>query len=117
VIYTFYSIFKYQVRYHVFDEYKTELWGKGPQGAHQIDHTTAKPLVICDHLEALPASFLHTTQCNGVMEETEAQGGCTESAQVLWTDVLSTQSTREPDVVNGMSESMVAVTTVALEPA
>jgi hypothetical protein len=51
------------------------------------------------------------------MEGTEAQGGCTESAQVLWTDVLSTQSTREPDVVNGMSESMVAVTTVALEPA
>lgn len=41
------------------------------------------------------------------MEGVEAQGGCTVSAQVLGTDVLSTQSTSEPDVVNGMSESMV----------
>ena len=27
-------------------------------------------------------------------------------AQVLWTDVLSTQSTSEPDVVKGINESM-----------
>ena len=27
-------------------------------------------------------------------------------AQVLWTDVLSTQSTRDPEVVNGIRESM-----------
>lgn len=36
-------------------------------------------------------------------------------AQVLWTDVLSTQSTSEPEVVKGIKESMTNAT-VLLEP-
>ena len=37
-------------------------------------------------------------------------------AEVLWTDVLSTQSTSEPDVVKGINESMIRIYDLLLEP-
>ena len=45
---------------------------------------------------------------DGVSGEEMAQDR-TGEARGLWADVLSTQSTREPDVVKGIKESMMMV--------
>ena len=71
--------------------------------AYRTDHKSAARHEVFDHLSGRRASFLaKDKEIKGRVGDAHdwARGAGARA------DVLSTQSTREPDVVNGMSESM-----------
>jgi hypothetical protein len=68
------------------------------QGAYRTGHKSAARREVSGHLSGRRASFLGKDK-----ERKRKEGGTGSGARA---DVLSTQSTREPDVVNGMRESI-----------
>ena len=74
----------------------------------RIDHMNARHHVVSCHRVGLLASFLGKCSMpeGRWRNEVEMAQDGTGEARGLWADVLSTQSTREPDVVKGIKESM-----------
>jgi len=69
---------------------------------HRIDHMSEGRLATSCHLSGLPTSSL-IEERRKWSEKDMAQ---LRGRQSLGADVLSTQSTRDPEVVNGINESM-----------
>ncbi len=79
-------------------------------GTHRIDHTTSRPLEASAHLaEPRASSLTGAKRTNHGVGSGDWQGIWAQGAPRvggLRIDVLSTQSTRDPEVVNGIRESI-----------
>jgi hypothetical protein len=77
---------------------------------YRIDHMSEGRLVVSYHLSGLPTSSLikgeKEKKWSRKRGNDHGDGSVSRVLQSLGTDVLSTQSTRDPEVVKGIKESM-----------